>query len=134
VVHDPVHDETFTGIVGTGAWLNGETIRTSSVSDPGRAVLCTGFPVGLRLTDSAVAGVVEQVRRFMKVRLLGSAALSLAYVAAGRADGYAEQAIRVWDVAAGLALVLAAGGHSEVVPHGRTAALDVSATNGSLRF
>jgi myo-inositol-1(or 4)-monophosphatase len=133
VVHDPVHDETFTGIVGEGAWLNGVPIRTSSISDASQGVLCTGFPARLRLTEAAVETVLARARQFMKVRLLGSAALSLAYVAAGRADGYAEDAINIWDVAAGLALVLAAGGRVEFAPHAGTDALDVVATNAFLR-
>ena len=109
VVYDFNHDEMFSAAVGTGAWLNGSPIRVQP-SPPERGVLCTGFPASTEFTPDAVARFAAHVTRFRKVRLMGSAALSLAYVAAGRADAYFERDILIWDVAAGLAVVAAAGG------------------------
>jgi myo-inositol-1(or 4)-monophosphatase len=110
VVYDFYREELFTGIVGDGAKLNGNPIKTSATQEIGKAVLCTGFPASTDYASEVLMTLVEQVRRYKKVRLLGSAALSLAYVAAGRADAYFERDIKIWDVAAGLALVKAAGG------------------------
>lgn len=110
VVYDFGHGEMFTGIVGIGAWLNGVSIQVGDVSEWERAILCTGFPVSTDFSSKSLAGFVEQVRQYKKVRLLGSAALSLAYVAASRVDAYYERDIRLWDVASGLAIVQAAGG------------------------
>ena len=108
-VYDFDRDEMFSAIVGTGAWLNGLPLRVGSVP-PYRAVLFTGFPAGTDFGPASLTRFVTQVSTFRKIRLLGSAALSLAYVAAGRGDAYFERDIRIWDVAAGLALVRAAGG------------------------
>lgn len=111
VVYDFDRDELFTGVVGEGAWLNGKAITVSETRESGDAILCTGFPAGTDFSASGLRSFVEQVRRYKKIRLFGSAALSLAYVAAGRVDAYYERDIKLWDVAAGAALVLAAGGH-----------------------
>lgn len=110
VVYDFMSREMFAGVVGIGAWLNGTPIRVGDTSERRQAVLCTGLPAGTDFSPSALAQFVEQIRQYRKVRLLGSAALSLAYVAAARADAYYERDIKVWDVAAGLAIVRAAGG------------------------
>jgi myo-inositol-1(or 4)-monophosphatase len=110
VVYDFHREEVFTGTVGDGARLNGKPIQASSTREIGKAILCTGFPAGTDFAPEALLKLVEQVRHYKKVRLLGSAALSLAYVAAGRADAYFERDIKLWDVGAGLALVRAAGG------------------------
>jgi len=128
-VYDFDHNEMFSAIVGVGAWLNGSAMCVRKAK-PERAVLCTGFPVGTDFTPVAVSRFVEQVRTFRKVRLLGSAALSLAYVASGRADVYFERDIRIWDVAAGLALVRGAGGAFVSAPSPLHHALSLYAHNG----
>ena len=130
VVYDFDRDEMFSGMVGAGASLNGSPVHVGSVS-PERAVLCTGFPAGTDFAPGAVSRFVEHVHMFRKIRLLGSAALSLAYVAAGRADVYFERDIRIWDVAAGLALVQAAGGQFMCAPSSVLHALTVYAHNGA---
>ena len=109
-VYDFNRNENFTGICGVGAWLNGTPIRVNQTAERQQAVLFTGFPVGTDFSVEALSGFVEQVREYKKIRLIGSAALSLAYVAAGRGDAYFERDIKLWDVAAGIVLVQAAGG------------------------
>ncbi|MEK7108911.1 MAG: inositol monophosphatase family protein, partial [Patescibacteria group bacterium] len=109
VVYDFNRDELFGGVVGAGAMLNGKKISVSAVREKGEAVLMTGFPSYTDYSTEALGKYIEVVQAFKKVRLIGSAALSLAYVAAGRADAYYEKDIKIWDVAAGLALVKAAG-------------------------
>lgn len=130
VVYDFDRDEMFSALVGAGAWLNGSAVHVRS-APPERAVLCTGFPAGTDFTPTAVSRFVGQVGKFRKIRLLGSAALSLAYVAAGRADVYFERNIRIWDVAAGLAIVRAAGGEFVCAPSLVAHALTVYAHNGA---
>lgn len=130
VVYDFDRDEMFSAMVGSGAWLNGSAVRVRS-APPDRAVLCTGFPAGTDFTPAALSRFVAHVSVFRKIRLLGSAALSLAYVAAGRADAYFERDIRIWDVAAGLALVRAAGGEFIHAPSSVPSALTVYAHNGA---
>ena len=110
VVFDLNRQEMFTGLVGRGAWLNGIPVKVSDVAEKSKAVMCTGFPVSSDFSKEPLLNFVDDVKMFKKVRLFGSAALSLAYVACGRADCYRENGIKIWDVAAGLALVKAAGG------------------------
>jgi myo-inositol-1(or 4)-monophosphatase len=116
VVYDFNRRELFSGLVGQGAWRNGEPIRVSAVTDPAKAVLGTGFPVNRDFASPGLSRFIERVQAFKKLRLLGSAALSLAWVACGRIDAYCEEDIMLWDVAAGLALVAAAGGFAEASP------------------
>lgn len=135
VVFDFNHGDLFSGLVGIGAWLNHRAIRPSQVGEISKAVLCTGFPVNTDFSGPALARFIEGVQRFRKVRLLGSAALSLCCVACGRVDAYREENIMFWDVAAGLALVQSAGGVVQVenLEHLGFPA-DVLATNGCLRI
>lgn len=126
-IHDFDRDELFTGIVGRGAQLNGEPIHASAAQREAQAILATGFPVGMDFSASSLARFVGQVRRYRKIRMLGSAALSTAYVAAGRADLYFERDIKLWDVAAGIAIVLAAGGAVRRLPSAHPDALTVYA-------
>lgn len=114
VVYDFNRDEMFCGIVGEGAWLNDIPITVSEIDEKSRAVLCTGFPVSTDFSSAKVLDFVKKIREYKKVRLLGSAALSLCYVACGRADSYQEDNIKIWDVAAGLAITKAAGGTIEI--------------------
>lgn len=132
VVYDFSRDETFTGIVGNGAWLNGAAITVSGTVEKSKAVLCTGFPVSTAFSTEALLGFVQNIRDFKKVRLFGSAALSLSYVACGRADYYQENDIKLWDVAAGIALVKAAGGAVKYIAVSDTNTLKVEASNPAL--
>ena len=112
VVLDPHNKQLFSGIVGGGAKCNGCEIRVRKKLDvdPLSSVLCTGFPAGLDHTQKNLDNIVSLICQFGKVRMLGSAALMLCYVASGRCDSYWERQIRLWDVAAGLAIVVSAGG------------------------
>ena len=112
VVYDFWRNELFTGVVGEGAWRNETAIHVASTAACERAVLSTGFPAATDFSSDALTDFVERVRAYRKVRLLGSAALSLAYVASGLVDAYVERDIKLWDVAAGLAIVRAAGGRA----------------------
>jgi len=134
VIHDVAHAERFTGLVGSGAWLNGTRVRVSDVREPRDAILCTGFPAKADYATEALLAFVAGVQAYKKVRLLGSAALSLAYVACGRADAYREHHISLWDVGAGLALVSAAGGATRFSLTGAAWTMTVEASNGYLVF
>ena len=119
VVYDFTRNELFSGVVGQGAWCNGRPIQPGSVEDPAGAILATGFPVNRNFDAEPLQAFLRRVQNFKKIRLLGSAALSLAYTACGRVDAYLEEDIMLYDVAAGAALVLAAGGHVDITPTGR---------------
>lgn len=115
VVNDFNRGEIFSGLVeNRAAWLNGQPMRVSSTTDAGRAALASGFPVNRDFSPEALEELVGCFRRFKKVRMFGAAALSLAWTACGRVDAYFEEDILFWDVAAGLALVEAAGGYVDI--------------------
>ncbi len=114
-----------------GANFAGRPVTVSDIAEVQKAVLCTGFPARLDLEDEeARERFFDRVRPFAKVRMLGSAALSLLQVARGAADAYCEDEIMLWDVAAGLALVAGAGGRVRTSPGRNEWALDVVADNG----
>ncbi len=109
VVYDFNHDELFAGIIAEGAWCNGQAVAVSGVTCAEKAILTTGFPINRDFNAGPLQRFLSRVQEFKKIRLLGSAALSLAYLASGRVDAYAEEDIMLWDVAAGVAVAQAAG-------------------------
>jgi len=111
VVYDPLRDEMFTATRGGGAFLNGRDILVSHVTDLEKAVVATGFPYNHdRYADSLAVVLREVLAQVNGIRRFGSAALDLAWVAAGRFDAYWELGIAPWDGAAGMILVREAGG------------------------
>jgi myo-inositol-1(or 4)-monophosphatase len=110
-VYDPSRRELFTAERGAGAYLNGERLRVSTADTLVDALLCTGFPYDVHESADEVVGLFGAfVTRARAVRRLGSAALDLCYVAAGRLDGFWEQRLKPWDTAAGALVVRQAGG------------------------
>ncbi|NDJ85477.1 MAG: inositol monophosphatase [Chloroflexi bacterium] len=111
VVHDPMRGECFAAARAQGAMLNGQQIKVSNTDMLARSVIASGFPydkwTDTRNNTSEWANFVVRTRG---IRRMGSAALDLAYVAAGRYDGYWEQKLSPWDFWAGLLLVQEAGG------------------------
>ncbi len=106
--------ELFSGMIGYGAFLNGEPIRTSSETGIDQAVLATGFPVKRSYDTDSLNAFIRQIQSFKKVRMLGAAAIMGAFVSCGRIDVYREEDIMLWDIAASSALVKAAGGSIEI--------------------
>jgi myo-inositol-1(or 4)-monophosphatase len=110
VVYDPMREEMFSAERGQGAALNGKSIHVSAVADLQRSLLVTGFPYDAWNTPyDNFANFVRLAKLTQGVRRLGSAALDLAYVAAGRFDGFWELSLKPWDVAAGGLICLEAG-------------------------
>jgi len=111
VVFDPMAEELFTAERGCGARLNGRLLRVSGQTRLGDSLLCTGFPYTVREDRGPQVAVFEAfLGRARAVRRLGSAALDLCYVAAGRFEGFWEQQLHAWDIAAGTLIVEEAGG------------------------
>ena len=110
-VYDPMREELFTAELGAGARLNGVPLRVSETTTLVDAMLCTGFPYDVHETVDEIVGLFGAfVAEARAVRRLGSAALDLCYVASGRFDGFWEQRLHPWDMAAGALLVTEAGG------------------------
>jgi myo-inositol-1(or 4)-monophosphatase len=110
VIYDPLRDELFAAERGRGALLNGKPMRVSRTTELAEALTATGFPSRKRHQNPNIHFYQEFTLRSHGVRRAGSAALDLAYVAAGRLDGFWEFNLNPWDTAAGILLVEEAGG------------------------
>ena len=134
-VYDPTRRELFTAERGQGAWLNGRPLRVSTTDTLLDSLLVTGFHYDIhRDPEELVSLFREFIARARAVRRLGSAALDLCYVAAGRFDGYWESKIQPWDVSAGALIVEEAGGRVTTVTGGGFSSRSgsVLATNGHI--
>lgn len=110
VTYDPTRDELFAAEKGGGATLNGKPIRVSATDELGNALLVTGFPYDIKHREEFARHLTELLLRSRGVRRDGSAAIDMAYVACGRFDGFWEEGLNPWDVAAGKLLIEEAGG------------------------
>jgi len=110
VIYDPCRKEMFSGAKGLGAWVNGRRLHTSSADRLDQALLATGFPPDMRGQEITLDWWRFFSLRTRSLRRTGSTALNMAYVAAGRFDGYWAFDNHVWDVAGAAVLVCEAGG------------------------
>lgn len=111
VVYDPTRRELFTAVRGGGAWLNGQPLRVTQTAELADAVITSGFPYDKHTNpDNNLREWGAFLTRIRGERRLGSAALDLCYVGAGRLDGYWEKDLKPYDVMAGLLIVREAGG------------------------
>ena len=123
VIHDPVKDETFLAEKGQGAWLDGRTrLRVSARKALIDSVFATGLPYANnhRYLPAALKDLGRLLPVCAGVRRWGTASLDLAYVAAGRFDGFWERGLHAWDIAAGVLIVREAGGFVEPLRSGQT--------------
>lgn len=110
VIFDPVHNELFCATRGAGATCNHQALRVSAAANAEDAMVVAGLPSNFNAQPDALPMFGRVTRACRSIRRLGSAALALGYLAAGRVDGFYSNQIRSWDVAAGIALVREAGG------------------------
>lgn len=116
VIYDPMRDELWTGVRGGQALLDGQPIRVSARTELSEAILTVGFSKSPASIETGLPVFSRLVRSVKKCRMMGSAALDVAYVACGRLDAYIESKISLWDIAAGVLLVELAGGKVELTP------------------
>lgn len=133
VIYDPFTDELWTAVRGGKAKLNGKVIRVSDRAQLRDAVIAIGFSKKKENLDKSMPHVNRLARRVKKIRILGSAALELAYVASGRLDAYVERRINLWDIAAGSLLVECAGGEFFALVAPGQYRYAMCADNGKLR-
>lgn len=114
VIHDFNRDETFSGGEGLGMRVNGEKIVPAWEAELSKATLQTGLTTAQDYSEETLHAFYDQAQHFKKTRAIGSAATALAWVAAGRCDVYHETSIRLWDIAAGVALIKAGGGDAKI--------------------
>ena len=108
--YDPTRDELFAAESGRGACLNNKPIRVSDAEELGNALIVTGFPYDFKGKDDFARHLTQFLLSSRGVRRDGSAAIDLAYVACGRFDGFWEEGLNPWDMAAGVLLIEEAGG------------------------
>lgn len=109
VIYDPVANELFTALDGQGAWCNDRSIQASSCSELGQALVACSFPAGVKGTDPEVSRFVRILEQCRSLRRLGSCALNMCYVSAGRLDAYWATSIAPWDCAAGIVIARESG-------------------------
>jgi len=112
IIYDPIKDEMFIAEKGNGAYVNNKRMRVSSRSKLENCIICTGGP---KKDSKDRESTLEEYKKFssrvfIPIRKLGSASLDMAYVAAGRCDGYWQKDLNYWDIAAGIVLVKESGG------------------------
>ena len=110
VTYDPTRNELFAAERGKGATLDGKPIRVSQTEELGSSLIVTGFPYDIKQRDNFARHLTDMLLQSRGVRRDGSAAIDMAYVACGRFDGFWEEGLNPWDVAAGVLLIEEAGG------------------------
>ena len=130
VVYDPFTDELWTALRGGPARLNGRLIRVSQRRTLGVAIVSIGFSKSKAALTTSLPRFNRLARRARKMRIMGSAALALTYVASGRFDAYLERRISLWDIAAGGLILECAGGRFEIRPITGYHRYEMRASNG----
>jgi myo-inositol-1(or 4)-monophosphatase len=132
VIYDPFTDELWTVRAGGKTQLNGRAVSASKRGNVSDAIIAMGFSKSRENLEKSLPHLNQIARRAKKIRIMGSAALELAYVASGRLDAYIERTINIWDIAAGGLMVERSGGEMflKELPDGR---LRMCADNGLLR-
>lgn len=133
VIYDPMRDELYTATDTEPTKLNGVDVRVSTRDSLEKAVVAVGFAKNKESVEHCLKLYEHYGHRARKLRAMGSAALDLAYVAAGRLDAYIEQGVSIWDVAAGSILVAQAGGKLDTT-HRPDGTIKLVASSGKITF
>ena len=114
VIYDFNHDDLYYGHLESKAFVNQMEIAVSNYAKKSESTLVTGIPAKTNYSDNEFKQMIADFQQWKKVRMIGSAAMASIYVAAGKADTYKENGIFLWDIAAGAAIVNAAGGVASI--------------------
>ena len=129
VIYDFNNKDLYEGSIFRPASLNGQALNVSSILKSSDGILVTGLPNNTDYSDVAMLKMIKDFQDWKKVRMIGSAAMASAYVASGKADVYKEFGTYLWDVAAGAAIVNAAGGKAEITNYRDNYQVDVHFSN-----
>ena len=132
VIYDFNSSNLYEGSFDEGAKLNGGIIKVSDIDTPKEGILVTGLPNNTDYSDSALLKMVKDFQEWRKVRMIGSAAIASCYIASAKADVYKEFGTYLWDVAAGAAIVNAAGGKAEITNFRDNYQVDVHFSNSKI--
>ncbi len=133
VIYDPMQDELWSVAEGVPATLNGKPISCSPRSEMGQSLVTVGFSKSKESLDAGFERYKRISYNVRKTRMLGSAALAMAYIACGRLDAYVEEQISIWDIAAGIMLIESCGGKVTLKPgEGKKGTMFICAWNGRI--
>jgi myo-inositol-1(or 4)-monophosphatase len=133
VIYDFNNDELYEGSINKRACLNGKEISVSKTNRSQEGILVTGLPNDTDYSDEAMMGMIKNLQNWRKVRMIGSAALASVYIASGKADLYMEDKSYLWDIAAGAAIVNAAGGEALILNQNDKFQVDVRFSNSLIK-
>ena len=133
VIYDFNNDELYEGSINTSACLNGQAITVSTTKISQEGIMVTGLPNDTDYSDEALMEMIKNFQNWRKVRMIGSAALASVYVASGKADLYIENKSYLWDIAAGAAIVNAAGGEALILNQNEKFQVDVHFSNSLIK-
>ena len=132
VIYDFNNDDLYEGTKETKALLNNKLINVSDIAEKNKGILVTGLPNATDYSDEAMLKMVKDFQSWRKVRMIGSAALASVYVASGKADLYKEFGTYLWDIAAGAAIINAAGGKADIKNRRDNFQVDVYFSNSKI--
>ena len=132
IVYDFNSKDLYEGHINGDAKLNNNLIKVSDINNSSNGILVTGLPNKTDYSDKALLRMVKDFQQWKKVRMIGSAAIASCYVASAKADVYKEFGTYLWDVAAGAAIVNAAGGKAEITNHRDNYQVDVHFSNAQI--
>ena len=133
VIYDFNNNELYEGSINSSAYLNGYEISVSKTKKSQEGVLVTGLPNNTDYSDESMIEMIKNFQNWRKVRMIGSAALASAYIASGKADLYMEKKSYLWDIAAGAAIVNAAGGEALILNQNEKFQVDVCFSNSLIK-
>jgi myo-inositol-1(or 4)-monophosphatase len=133
VIYDFNNDELYEGSLNTSACLNDQEISVSKTIKSQEGFLITGLPNDTDYSNEAISAMIKNFQNWRKVRMIGSAALASVYVASGKADLYMENKSYLWDVAAGAAIINAAGGEALILNQNEKFQVDVRFSNSLIK-
>ena len=132
VIYDFNNGDMYEGSIVTSALLNDKRIKVSAVNQKDSGILITGLPNKTDYSDKNLLMMIRDFQSWRKVRMIGSAAMASVYVASGKADVYKEKKTYIWDIAAGAAIVKAAGGKVSISNQNSDFQVDVFFSNGNI--
>ena len=133
VIYDFDNDDLYVGdISNSQSTRNDATIEVSDYINKADGVLVTGLPHAMDYSDESLKNMIKDMQTWKKIRMIGSAAMAACYIASGKAEMYKENGVYLWDVAAGAAIVEAAGGKAEILNIRENFQVDVVFTNSKI--
>lgn len=133
VIGEYPSENIYSGGKKIGSFLNNKRIKCSSTQEIKRSIIATGFPSRFNFENKKLNIYLAYFKKFAKIRMIGSASLSLAYLSEGKFDAYHEENIMLWDIAAGLAILEGAGGNYKIKVN-KNLLCKLTATNSKLNL